>query len=70
MRDRHFPRLCRSCQAPMARQEGSCWRCGSQWASEETPPTRLRAIPGGLLGHPVADLGQAAPSLRASAAGR
>jgi hypothetical protein len=59
MRDRHIPRLCGSCQAPMARQEDRCWRCGAQWASEETPPTRLRAIAGGRLAHPVADRGRA-----------
>jgi hypothetical protein len=31
----------------MARQEGSCWRCGTQWASEDQPQTRLRLIAGG-----------------------
>jgi predicted amidophosphoribosyltransferase len=35
MRERHFPRLCRSCQAPMARQEDTCWQCGARWASED-----------------------------------
>jgi hypothetical protein len=59
MRNRHFSRLCRSCQAPMARQEDSCWRCGARWASEDVPPTTLRAIAGGLLAHPVAQLGRA-----------
>jgi hypothetical protein len=48
MRDRHFPRLCRSCQAPMARQEDACWRCGIQWASEDGRGTALRVIPGGV----------------------
>jgi hypothetical protein len=62
MRDRHFPRLCRSCQAPMARQEGSCWRCGAQWASEDVPPTKLRAIAGGLPAHPVAEPARAQTS--------
>ena len=47
MRERHFPRLCRTCRAPMARQEDSCWRCGAQWASEDTPPTRLTVLTGG-----------------------
>ena len=47
MRDRHFPRVCRSCQAPMARQEDTCWRCGTRWASEEEPRTALRVIAGG-----------------------
>lgn len=48
MRQRHFPRLCRSCQVPMARQEETCWRCGAQWVSEDGPRTRLRVIPGGM----------------------
>jgi hypothetical protein len=47
MRERHFPRLCGSCQAPMARQEDTCWRCGTQWATEDAPQTPLRVIPGG-----------------------
>ena len=59
MRDRHFPRLCRSCQAPMAHQEGACWRCGTQWASEEASPTPLRAIAIGRLAYAVAELGRA-----------
>lgn len=42
MRDRHHPRVCRSCQAPMARQQDSCWRCGTQWTSEDAPSTTLR----------------------------
>ena len=29
--NRHIPRLCRSCDAPMARQEDTCWRCGAVW---------------------------------------
>ena len=47
MRERHFPRLCRTCRAPMARQEDTCWRCGAQWASEAAPPTRLKVLAGG-----------------------
>jgi hypothetical protein len=34
MRERHFPRLCHTCQAPMARQESACWSCGSAWEAE------------------------------------
>jgi predicted amidophosphoribosyltransferase len=45
MRDRHHPRLCRSCQAPMARQEDACWRCGVTWATEAAPPSHLPATP-------------------------
>jgi hypothetical protein len=47
MRDRHIPRVCRSCKAPMARQEDTCWRCGTQWASEEEPRTTLKLVAGG-----------------------
>ena len=47
MRERHFPRMCGSCRAPMARQEDTCWRCGTQWASEDGPRTTLRLITGG-----------------------
>ena len=47
MRDRHRPRLCGHCQAPMARQEEECWRCGTRWASEDGPRTAMKVIPGG-----------------------
>jgi predicted amidophosphoribosyltransferase len=50
MRERHFPRLCRSCQAPMARQEDTCWQCGARWAFEDAPT--LRVIAGGMPTHP------------------
>lgn len=45
MRDRHMPRICRSCSAPMARQEDSCWRCGTRWTSEDAPRTESRLAP-------------------------
>lgn len=53
MRDRHLPRLCRSCQGPMARQEDTCWRCGARWASDDVTPTRLRVIAGGPSATPA-----------------
>jgi hypothetical protein len=31
----------------MARQEDSCWRCGTQWASDDGPRTTLTLITGG-----------------------
>jgi hypothetical protein len=31
----------------MARQEGTCWRCGTPWAVEGEPRTTLRVIAGG-----------------------
>ena|SRR5215218_10150394 len=51
MRERHFPRLCRSCRAPMARQEDACWRCGAPWASGDAPRTTLQVIAGGMATH-------------------
>ena len=47
MRQRHNPRLCQSCGGPLARQAQTCWRCGTRWAAEDEPPTRLRVIAGG-----------------------
>ena len=46
MRDRHFPRVCRHCHAPMARQEDACWRCGTWWAAEDQPRAALHAVSG------------------------
>jgi predicted amidophosphoribosyltransferase len=46
-RNRHIPRVCHSCHAPMASQEDTCWRCGTQWASEDGKRTPLTLIPGG-----------------------
>jgi hypothetical protein len=46
MRDRHFPRLCGHCHAPMARQEDTCWRCGTRWASEDRPGVALHVVSG------------------------
>jgi hypothetical protein len=41
MRERHLPRLCRSCHGPMARQDDACWRCGAPRAAEELADTIL-----------------------------
>jgi len=32
MRNRHTPRLCVACEAPLGSQDSACWRCGSRWA--------------------------------------
>ena len=32
-RSRHLPRLCGTCQAPMASAGDTCWRCGAPWAA-------------------------------------
>jgi hypothetical protein len=52
MRDRHFPRLCRSCDAPMARQEDTCWSCEAAWDYRSARPNALRVILGGGAGGP------------------
>lgn len=65
MHDRHVARLCRSCRAPMARQEDACWRCGAQWVFEDVPPATLRAIAGGRPAREVADLARAEARPRA-----
>jgi hypothetical protein len=46
MRDRHVPRLCPSCRAPMARQEALCWKCGADWLPEIQPPPRPERVRG------------------------
>ena len=33
MRELHRLRFCESCQARMARDDESCWRCGAVWAT-------------------------------------
>jgi hypothetical protein len=45
MRERHFPRLCRSCDAPMARQEDTCWSCEAAWGDRSATRSAWRAIP-------------------------
>jgi hypothetical protein len=50
MRNRHSPRLCPACAAPMASQDRTCWRCAAHWISEaDRPPrrTKLRLVQGG-----------------------
>jgi hypothetical protein len=54
----------------MARQEDTCWRCGTQWAAEDGPRTTLRVIEGGAgVGDPiaVADSARAAADARVDA---
>lgn len=31
----------------MARQEHTCWHCGTRWTTEVGPPTRLQVVAGG-----------------------
>lgn len=62
MRDRHIPRLCRSCTAPMGRQQDACWSCGAEW-SNAAPPRGA--------GDPMAsDLRRAEPEAPVTAARR
>lgn len=54
MRDRHFPRLCRSCDAPMARQEDSCWSCEAAWDYRRSARRNdQRVVPGGHAARPA-----------------
>jgi hypothetical protein len=39
MRGRHRPRVCGSCQAPIARADDACWRCAMPRADDEPRPT-------------------------------
>ncbi len=54
--NRHIPRLCRSCDAPMARQEDKCWSCGAVWDDRATPDAAAVAAPdaGAATAGPVA----------------
>jgi hypothetical protein len=52
MRDRHFPRLCRSCDAPMARQEDTCWSCEAAWDYRSATRNAGRVIPDGHAARP------------------
>ena len=45
MRDRHIPRLCGSCAAPMERQRDDCWRCGVEWSPAEPSRPKIRLVP-------------------------
>jgi hypothetical protein len=52
MSNRHFPRLCRSCDAPMARQEDTCWRCGALYVERDGKPVTQGVFPEGAVGLP------------------
>jgi hypothetical protein len=52
MRGRHFPRLCRSCGAPMARQEDTCWSCEAIWDYRSARRNAQRRIFGGYAARP------------------
>jgi hypothetical protein len=66
MRERHFPRVCRSCRAPMARQEDTCWRCGTPWSTEDGPRTTLKVIAGGAPASDRSEPPSAVPARAAS----
>lgn len=48
MSGRHAPRLCRICQAPLARKGHRCWRCGTHRPPPAGQRARLRALAGSL----------------------
>lgn len=43
MRGRHFPRLCRSCEAPLARKDDVCWRCDAAWVDHDEAAPSLES---------------------------
>jgi hypothetical protein len=48
MRDRHLPRLCRSCDSPMAGQEDTCWSCEAAWEYRRSARRNAQHVmPGG-----------------------
>lgn len=56
--NRHRPRLCRECTAPMAGQSEVCWKCGAAWtehpsAADEAPQlVGAQQAGGGAVGSP------------------
>ena len=77
MRDRHFPRLCGSCAAPMARREDACSCCGAEWVPDVTktsaktnrtaqarPDTDRRINEGGSLGCEALELDRSVAAVR------
>jgi hypothetical protein len=54
VRDRHLPRVCRSCDAPMAGQDDTCWKCNATWDDQLGPRNPVRTIP-----DPAAELPEA-----------
>jgi hypothetical protein len=62
MRGRHFPRLCRSCDAPMAGQEDSCWRCGAAWDYRSARPGARVDVRGGQSAGPGGGRPSSAPA--------
>ena len=60
MRERHFPRLCRSCDAPMARQTDNCWRCEAAWDNRSARRSARLEVPSGHAARPGGG-GQASP---------
>ncbi|HET6869859.1 MAG TPA: hypothetical protein VFH80_28360 [Solirubrobacteraceae bacterium] len=67
MRERHFPRLCRSCDAPMARQEDSCWNCEAVWDHRSARTSVGRVIPGGHAARPYGGDQPSAPAVSGAA---
>ena len=50
--------MCRSCRAPIARQEAACWRCGVECAAEEDVRRTWPVLAGGRPAPPMRVLAQ------------
>ena len=66
MRNRHLPRVCNQCDAPMASSDDACWRCGAEFATDDAAqPVALRVIPGGAAARTAPVATRAAAAKRA-----
>lgn len=43
-RNRHRPRVCLDCRAPMACATDRCWRCGAAWTEEPSHAPAERTL--------------------------
>jgi hypothetical protein len=50
----------------MARQEDTCWRCGTRWSTEDGPRTTLKVIAGGAPASDRSEPPSAVPARAAS----
>jgi hypothetical protein len=63
MRERHFPRLCRCCDAPMAGQQDSCWPCEAARDDRSTRRSARLAVPDGHAARPRGGGQSSAPAV-------
>jgi hypothetical protein len=67
MRERHFPRLCRSCDAPVARHEDSCRRCETGRRDRSARQSARLVVPRGHAGRLTGGGQSSAPAVTGGA---